>query len=251
MKMRDLERLSGVNRETIRVYLREGLLPAPQRPKPNVAEYDESHLEGIRAIRELAHTRGLTLPQLKRAMAGDLDAMPADPGAYLHLDALLAARVGFSDALVPLASIATRNPHALTDARALAAAGAVHLQRVRGQWQLTPTDAQLVGLWGDMRAAGFTEGLGFEPGITRFYVDAAQRLAEEEVSRFLETLHDRLDPARTAVLAKTALEVMLKFFGLLRTKAVVAAFAAQEQRDQVAVPRRVARAKLTRKKPRV
>ena len=59
MKMRELERRTGVNRETIRVYLREGLLKAPLRPKANVAEYDESHVQGILAIRELQRTRGL------------------------------------------------------------------------------------------------------------------------------------------------------------------------------------------------
>jgi hypothetical protein len=37
LKMRDLERLTGVHRETIRVYFRAGLLPAPDRPKRNVA----------------------------------------------------------------------------------------------------------------------------------------------------------------------------------------------------------------------
>jgi hypothetical protein len=80
-----------------------------------------------------------------------------------------------------------------------------------------------------MRAAGFTEELGFTPGITRFYVDAATRLAQEEVSRFLEILGDRLEPARTANLANTAVELMLPFFGLLRVKAVLEAFAAHER----------------------
>jgi len=248
MKMRDLERLTGVNRETIRVYLRESLLPEPVRPKPNVAEYDETHVEAIRAIRELAGSRGFTLPQIKRALAGDLAALPADTSAYPHLDALVAARIGMTGSLVPLTSVESRNPRALADARALAAVGAVCLKRVGGRWQLSPIDAQIVGLWGEMRAAGFTEELGFEPSVTSFYVDAARRLAEEEVSRFQQTLHNRLDPASTAALAKTALDIMLRFFGLLRTKAVVAAFAARDTHAGVAVAtrKRAAKSKTTR-----
>jgi len=225
MKMRELERRTGVNRETIRVYLRDGLLPAPLRPKPNVAEYDETHVQGILAIRELQRTRGLKLPQIRRALAGDVASLPTDPGAYPHLDALVATHLGIDGALVPLARLRERNPHAARDARALAGVGAVRVQRREGQAYLSPMDAQIVGLWGEMRAAGFTEALGFEPAITRFYVDAAEALAQEEVGRFLEILGDRLDPARTADLAKTALELMLPFFGLLRIKAVLAALA--------------------------
>ena len=39
MKMKELERETGVGRETIRFYIREGLLPEPERPKRNVAAY--------------------------------------------------------------------------------------------------------------------------------------------------------------------------------------------------------------------
>src|SRR5512139_2148105 len=149
MKMRDLERRTGVNRETIRVYLRQGLLPEPRRPKPNVAEYDEAHVAGILAIRELQHERRLSLPQIKRAMAGDLDALPTDPGAFPHLDALVAARLGVEGALVPLEATVARNPSAVADAKALAAVGAVRLHRRGRRTYLSPTDAQIVGLWGD------------------------------------------------------------------------------------------------------
>ena len=37
MKMRELEQRTGVHRETIRVYLREGLIPEPERPRKTVA----------------------------------------------------------------------------------------------------------------------------------------------------------------------------------------------------------------------
>jgi len=68
--MRDLERLTGVHRETVRVYLREGLLPEPRRSARNVADYDEEHVRGIEAIRRLQAARRLTLPQIKRALRG-------------------------------------------------------------------------------------------------------------------------------------------------------------------------------------
>ena len=56
-------------------------------------------------------------------------------------------------------------------------------------------------------------------------LDEHSRLAQEEVARFLAILGNRLAPAPTADLAKTAVELMLPFFGLLRVKAVLEAFA--------------------------
>src|SRR3546814_2512177 len=53
VKMRDLEKRTGVHRETIRVYFRHGLLPEPERPAPNVADYGETHVQAVLAVRKL------------------------------------------------------------------------------------------------------------------------------------------------------------------------------------------------------
>lgn len=224
MKMRDLERLTGVNRETIRVYLREGLLPQPQRPKANVAEYGPAHVKAVLAIRRLQRDRNLTVPQIKRALAGDPNALPADPAAFPHLDTLLAARLGVDDALTPVDSLLPRNPQAAQDAQALAAIGAVELHQRNGETQLSRIDAQIVSLWGDMRAAGFTEARGFAPAVTALYVEAAADLARREVDNFLSLISSEATEADAAEMAQSAIALMLPFFGLLRTKAVLQAF---------------------------
>ena len=53
LKMKDLEAETGVSREAIHFYLREGLLPAPEKPKRNVAYYSDEHVVRIRAIKRL------------------------------------------------------------------------------------------------------------------------------------------------------------------------------------------------------
>ncbi|WP_439816828.1 MerR family transcriptional regulator [Zavarzinia sp. CC-PAN008] len=225
MKMRDLERLTGVNRETIRTFLRHNLLPEPDRPKRNVAEYNEAHVAGILAIRRLQREQRLSLPQIERALAGDQDSLPRDPGAFPQLDRLLAARLGEDGGTVPVASLLARNPKAQADAEALARIGAVQIQVKGGEPHLSVTDIQIVTLWGEMRAVGFTEENGFAPEITRHYVEIADDLAEQEVSRFLGAVAGRVEPARAAEMAENAVTLMLRFFGMLRRKAVLEAFA--------------------------
>ena len=84
MKMRDLEKATGVNRETIRVYFRSGLLPEPVRSGRNVADYAEAHVEGIRLVRRLQKEEGLTLPQIRAMLAGGPVAAPVAAGAFPH-----------------------------------------------------------------------------------------------------------------------------------------------------------------------
>jgi DNA-binding transcriptional MerR regulator len=227
MKMRELERRTGVNRETIRVYLRQGLLPEPRRAARNVADYGEEHVRGILSIRRLQTEQRLPLARIKRALEGDPVAVPADAGILTQLEHLIGAQLGLDEGLVPLAALRKRNPAADTDARALQRIGAVHLQRRMGRVLLSRVDAQLVALWGDMRAAGFTEAQGFDPTVTRMHVDAAERLAKLEVRAFLAGLAGREHTVPAANMAETALSTMLAFFGLVRTRAVLGEFRAR------------------------
>lgn len=221
MKMRDLEQRTGVNRETIRVYLRHGLLPEPSRSAPNVADYGEEHVQAIAAIRKLQKDKRLPLHLIKRALDGDASAVSVDAAAFPHLDQLIAARVGVDDALVPLSSVLARNPKALADARALEKIGAIELVRRGRQLHLGRIDAQLVGIWGDMRAAGYTEELGFHPEVCKLHVEAAEKLAHAELKIFLEHLEGRSMEGPAADMAQVALTSLLSFFGLVRVRTVL------------------------------
>lgn len=222
MKMRELEQRTGVNRETIRVYLRHGLMPEPRRPKPNVAEYGEEHVQSVAAIRRLQKERRLPLHLIKRAIDGDTTVMADDAGSFPHLDRLIAARVGVDDALVPLAGSIARNPKAEADARALEKIGAIRLLRRGGKPHLSRIDAQLLSLWGEMRAAGFDERLGFTAEVCRMHVEAAETLAHTELQVFLRHTRGQQAEDSAADMAQAALTHMLGFFGLIRLKTVLA-----------------------------
>lgn len=67
-KMSDLVRLTGVSKQTIHYYLREGLLPPPVRSSRNMAYYDESTVDDIRFIKELQEKRYLPLAVIKEVL---------------------------------------------------------------------------------------------------------------------------------------------------------------------------------------
>ena len=231
MKMRELEKRTGVHRETIRVYLRKGLLPQPQRPRPNVAEYGEEHVRGILAIRGLQRDGGLPLARIRRALDGDASALPMEATAFPQLQRLVAARIGVEEDLVPLASLGSRNPEVRRDAKAFERVGAIRLVKKRSGLHLSRADAQLLGLWGDMRAVGFREENGFDADVVEMYVRSANALASEEITRFLARVAGRVDEEHAAEMARTAIATMQAFFGLLRMKAVL-----EELRRQTGPP---------------
>lgn len=219
MKMRDLEARTGLNRETIRVYLRHGLMPEPLRSGPNVADYDESHVRAAVAVRDLQRDSGLTLRQIKNVLNGQQGERRVEASAFQHLEALVATQVGVDDREVPIASLLAAFPHAASDAETLEALGMVKRVKTEAGMALSVTDTRLVTLWGEMRAAGFTEAAGFPPEILSYYLQPAEFIAEREATLFLERTEGKIDEAEAAAMLQVALRLMLDFFGLLRMKA--------------------------------
>jgi DNA-binding transcriptional MerR regulator len=223
MKMRELEQRTGVRREMIQFYFRNGLLPEPERPKPNVADYGDEHVRGILAIRRLQSEQRLSIEEIKRALNGHAAAMPAHANTYQHLDELVAARLGADETLVPLSTALERNPKAEHDARILHKVGAIELVTRKGGRFLSRMDAQIVAIWGDMRAAGYREDTGFEASVTALYVQRAKDLAKAEISAFLERVPD-YPPEQKAEFAQVGMNHMWSLFSLLRLKAAIREF---------------------------
>jgi DNA-binding transcriptional MerR regulator len=89
MRMAELSRKSGVARETIHYYLREGLLPRPRKGGRTVAYYDDEHLERLLLIRRLREEKYLPLAVIRRLL--DTQAASAERDVdtlaeVLHID---------------------------------------------------------------------------------------------------------------------------------------------------------------------
>jgi DNA-binding transcriptional MerR regulator len=219
MKMAELEARSGVHRETIRVYLRHGLLPEPEKPHRNIAIYTDEHLAAITVVQRLHRENRLTLAQIAALMQGKAPDVRVDADAFRQLERLVAARIGFDAHMVPIASLVEKSPEAEADALALENLKLVTIIRDGKRTLLSPSDSQLVLLWGEMRAAGFTSDLAFVPGMLGFYLEAAEYVAGWEAETFIERTEGKVEVHQAAAMVQVALPLMLNFFGMLRVKA--------------------------------
>ncbi|HHD79718.1 MAG TPA: MerR family transcriptional regulator [Epsilonproteobacteria bacterium] len=64
-KMKELMALSDESKSTILFYIKEGLLPEPQKPKPNVHLYDESCVQILKFIKYLQHSFSYSISEIK------------------------------------------------------------------------------------------------------------------------------------------------------------------------------------------
>src|SRR5262245_23196947 len=70
MRIGELAERTGISRETIHFYLREGLLPRPRKAGRNMAFYEDTHVERLLLIKRLQNERFLPLARIKQLLSG-------------------------------------------------------------------------------------------------------------------------------------------------------------------------------------
>jgi DNA-binding transcriptional MerR regulator len=95
LKMNELVKRSGENKSTLLYYLNEGLLPEPQRPKPNVALYDDKCVEIVKFIRYFQHSLYYSISQIKEIITNN--AINFDDGVDMIISSLSAMSIGKKD----------------------------------------------------------------------------------------------------------------------------------------------------------
>ncbi|HEV8320226.1 MAG TPA: MerR family transcriptional regulator [Myxococcota bacterium] len=97
MRIAELSRRTGVSRETIHFYLREGLIPRPRKTGRNMAYYDQAHVEHIQVIKRLQNEKYLPLSVIKRVLRGGRGGTPGagsrPPNAVFEGDVELLAEL--------------------------------------------------------------------------------------------------------------------------------------------------------------
>ena len=213
MKMRELEQRSGVGRETIRYYIRLGLLPEPARPKPNVADYAEEHDRRLAVIKRLQAERYLPLGFIKQVLdrptSGEIAALPG-------LDALLAASLGVAPANggTPLDRAAAEAGLTPAELEVLARDGVVTVT----DGALTPLDLAIAKAWGRVKAAGYSPEAGFFAEDAAIYAEALAPLARREIERFYGRLTGAGTIEDAARLGQAGIELINELIALLRTR---------------------------------
>jgi DNA-binding transcriptional MerR regulator len=78
MKISELVKRTGVPKETIHFYIREGLLRKPRKSGVNAAEYNESYVDQVQLIKDLRENYYLPIPQIRQVVKNFKKQSPSD-----------------------------------------------------------------------------------------------------------------------------------------------------------------------------
>ncbi len=222
MRMRDLEKASGVGRETIRYYIREGLLPEPDRASRNSASYNDDHVARLKAIKRLQEERFLPLAVIRSLLDADDGERWLAPAAFPMLDALLAARLdpaGDSGrAKVPVTDLLQRLDIQGFEVAEHAATGMISIS---DDGLMSARDAAILGSIKELADIGFTADLGFTGEQMRFYLDFVEWVTAQEMRLFFEHTAGQVGEARALDMAERGVAIINELLSQLRTRALL------------------------------
>ncbi len=225
LKMRELEQATGVGRETIRFYIREGLLPEPERPKRNVARYSDVHVERLKEIKRLQQERFLPLNVIKTIVKAQDTGATGGIESFVGLENALYPLLGDPEKLAPrrLEEVAQDAGFTAAEVDELISVGLLNVDERDGERWLDSRNARIVDLWRGIREAGFTEDIGYGAETWSMYGTFLSWLVQEEVNSFYRLLADRVGQGEAATMAAEGIRIMNEILPLMRTDRIIRA----------------------------
>jgi DNA-binding transcriptional MerR regulator len=205
LKMKDLCELTGLSRQAIHFYIQQGLLPEGRKTGRNMAWYGPEHVERLRQIQKLQDERMLPLKAIKAVLAGETaDLEPTKRALLVEVASRLApTRPGMVDA----AESAARHGVELAEVERMAEMGFIASRKDGDRLEIAADALWMLDIWGQFRALGFTEQLGFTVDDLQIYDEAVQNLFRTE-TRLLVDRVAGLPPAEVAQMIEQVLPLV-------------------------------------------
>lgn len=218
MRMRELESKTGVGRETIRFYIREGLLPEPDRASRNSAFYSDDHVTRVRAIKRLQEERFLPLGVIKTLLDAEDGDRWLHAGAFPEIDSLLRVRLdGPGQRLSRTEVIAQTGcqPEQFDEAVAL---GTV---TVDASGRMSQRDAAILSCHARLHDVGFTRERGFAGENMTFFAELIDWLVTQELRLFFDNTAGEVDELQALDMAENGISAINDMLGHLHTREIL------------------------------
>ena len=225
MKMKEVESLTGVTREAIRFYIRKGLLPAPEKPKNNVAFYTSTHVERIRLIKKLQDEKFLPLDVIRNVIdqgEQDLKVQPGLPGLEFAINERLSLKAN-GQRIGPenIKDLLRDTDLAAPDIDILIEDGVVQPLEQGGQVFFSMQDSAIIKNWAEIKRNGFSESLDYSAHDLKLYHGACQQLAKEEVRRFFARTAGKVTTDEAARMSASTMHLIADMIGAMYSKEVI------------------------------
>jgi DNA-binding transcriptional MerR regulator len=221
MKIGELVKQTGVPKETIHFYIREGLLRKPRKSASNIADYTPSHLEQILLIKELRDNYYLPIPEIKKILKQLKKQSPAEQAvSHFHhryfrpLDRLLITDIKGPEAFREATGMGRKWLDKMEEWGIIASA-------LRDGERIYSQDDVIIGrLVVDMDRLGFGPKDGYNPEDLKQVADFIRNYVTSGQNRYLKTHLDKVAAGDIREGGSRINEVMSLFFYHLYRKLV-------------------------------
>lgn len=208
MRIKDLISQTGVSRETIHYYLREGLLPPSRKTKANQAVYGQEHVERLQLIKDLQERFFLPLTVMKkifdesRITPGQGDPLPIKADYFQPVSYLSQEELVGEEAFLQATGMSRDR---LLD---FEAQGIISPKRKKSQKVYSPDDLAIGRVIGDMRRMGLSAERGFSREAIKNFRDQLKIIVDQSIEDFWQVASKTMTPAEAEQMTNPAIEIM-------------------------------------------
>lgn len=213
MKISELVKRTGVPKETIHFYIREGLLRKPRKSGVNSAEYNERYVNRIQLIKDLRDNYYLPIPEIKKVVKAFKKQSPSDQAVsqfysrfFRPADRLLAREVIGREAFVQATGLGWKWLNKAEEW------GLITPKNRNGDLVYSPDDLAVGKLMVDMDHLGFGPKDGFDPEDLRQIVEFVKTYVVNVFRKYFENNLEKLTSKEYVERAGQYQEVISLFF---------------------------------------
>jgi DNA-binding transcriptional MerR regulator len=213
MRIGELVRKTGVPKETIHFYIREGLLRKPRRSGTHAADYAEAHVDRVILIKELRDSFFLPIPEIKKILkqnrkqsASDLAVSDLHNKYFRPLDRLLATEVVGREAFQEATGIGRKWLAIMEDW------GVITHRSENGEPVYSRDDLIIARLMIDMDRLGFGPKDGYDPGELKRIADFIRRFVRSSHRDYYQRNLEGLSATDLDARGSKFVEIMSLFF---------------------------------------
>lgn len=213
MKISQLVKRTGVPKETIHFYIREGLLRKPRKSGVNAAEYNESYVEQIQLIKDLRDNYYLPIPEIKKIVKEFRKQSPSDRAIsqfysrfYRPADRLFATEVSGKEAFREATGLGLKWLNKAEEW------GVITPGNRNGEMIYSSDDLAVGKLMVDMDRLGFGPKNGFDPEDLRQIAEFVKKYIVTAFQKYYQNNMEKLTSKEYVERAGQYHEVISLFF---------------------------------------
>jgi DNA-binding transcriptional MerR regulator len=221
MKISELVKRTGVPKETIHFYIREGLLRKPRKSGVNTADYNENYVEQIQLIKDLRDHHYLPIPEIKKIIKNFKKQSPSDQAIsqfhsryFRPLDRLLSTEIIGEEAFREATGLGRKWLDKMQNW------GVITAECQNGKPVYSQDDLIIGRLLVDMDNLGFGPKDGYDPKDLKGVADFIRDYVSSGHNKYLETNLKKLESTDFEEKGSPFTEVMSLFFYYMYRKSV-------------------------------